>query len=675
MSRLVRVVFALAIVVPLRAQSPPPAPQATFHGGTDLVQVDVSVLDSHRRPVRGLIPQDFTVFEDGQPREIQAFTEVYLPDRLQRRDAAWTHDVPSDVATNQTAQEEGRLVVIVLDRTIPLGEPEVAARRIAAAAVNQLGPGDLAAVVSTNNGAVQNLTSDRTRLLRAINASDLASDISDKAKEIEADVFALTGRTWSTLNDGRCQCGLCVLDTITRVADAVQSADRRRKVMLFIGSDLLLQSGPQAPINDVGCENRLRDARDRTFAAIDRAHLTVHSIDPLGLVNVSPAARASSPLKGNSLLTSAVTGATSDNLKRQGNLEVLPSRTGGRTVMNTNGPDLAVPEIFRESESYYLIGFRPGTRSDGQFHRISVKATRKGLDVRARSGYAAASSTSAVPPAPNGPLTEPMREALTGLLPAGATPIDLNAATFAVPGTQKGAVVLTVGVGAFAPDASNGAKSESNGEPLEVVATALDPGGRPKGVARQTLSLSWPSVPAGSTPRLDALTRLDLAPGEYEIRLGVTGAARTASVFSYVTIPSYAAAPLSLSSIIVGATPGTLTAPKDFLSQLLPIVPTTRREFSRSDRLVAFVRIYQGTARTDPLSSVQLTSTIVDGAGAVVASQTGTLNADQFGDKRTVDHYLSVPLASLAPGDYLVKVETTMGPRVAGRAMRFVVKE
>ena len=128
----------VAITLPVRAQSP--APQPTFRGGTDLVQVDVSVLDGKRHPVRGLTAADFSIFEDGQPREIQAFTEVNLPDRVQSRDAAWTREVPSDVATNLTAQEEGRLLVIVLDRTIPVGEPATTARRIAAAAINQLGP-------------------------------------------------------------------------------------------------------------------------------------------------------------------------------------------------------------------------------------------------------------------------------------------------------------------------------------------------------------------------------------------------------------------------------------------------------------------------------------------------------------------------------------------------------
>jgi len=60
-TRVARVtVFAMvSIALPLRAQAP--APQATFPAGTDLVQVDVSVLDSKRHPVRGLKAEDFTI--------------------------------------------------------------------------------------------------------------------------------------------------------------------------------------------------------------------------------------------------------------------------------------------------------------------------------------------------------------------------------------------------------------------------------------------------------------------------------------------------------------------------------------------------------------------------------------------------------------------------------------
>ena len=205
------------------------------------------------------------------------------------------------------------------------------------------------------------------------------------------------------------------------------------------------------------------------------------------------------------------------------------------------------------------------------------------------------------------------------------------------------------------------------------MATAFDTGGRPKGMARQTLELSWPPSAATGTQRFDALSRLDLPPGEYEVRVAVTGLARTASVFSYVTVPAFATAPLSLSNIVIGATAGTLTAPKDFLSPLLPVVPTTRRDFVHGDRLVGFFRIYQGTGRQDPLAPVQLQSTIVDARGAVVATETKTLEAGSFATGRAADYYVAVPLATLAAGDYLLKVETTMGTRVAGRAIRFVV--
>ena len=674
MPRTVRVLVVVAIAavsLNLHAQSPPQRP--VFRGGTDLVQVDVSVLDGKRHPVRGLTAEDFSILEDGQPREIQAFTEVYLPDRVRAQDAAWMRVVPSDVATNQTAQEEGRVVIVLLDRTIPLGQPTITAKRIATTVINQLGPGDLGAVVSTSNGAVQNLTSDRSRLLRTLEESDLSTDISDEAKEIEAAIFALTGRNWSTLNDGRCLCGLCVLETIERVADAVQGTPGRRKMLFFIGSDLLLQAAgsPGGAKQDVGCESRLRDAREEMFSAVDRANLTIHSLDPSGLVNIGPVTRPSSTLRGVDVADAAA-GAMKDHLQRQGALKVLPDRTGGRAVMNTNGPDLAVPEIFRETDSYYLIGFRPADPSpNGRFHQITVKTARRGLAVHARSGYTAPVATEPAADSPRGTaVSEPVRTALTGLMPASAIPVEMNAATFAVPDAAKAAVVLTVGVEAFAAGPQT-----ARGGPLEVVASAFDRGGRPKGIARQTLDLSWPAS-GPQDRRFDVLSRLDLPPGEYEIRVAVSSGAdaRTASVFTYVTVPSFTAAPLSLSNIIVGATAGTLTAPKDFLASLLPIVPTARREFARTGRLLAFFRVYQGTNRSDPLIPVQVRSSIVDDHDRVVATEAGVLDVAEFAKARAADYYVTLPLTTLAAGEYLLKVETTMGARTAGRAMRFVVK-
>jgi hypothetical protein len=66
----------------------------------------------------------------------------------------------------------------------------------------------------------------------------------------------------------------------------------------------------------------------------------------------------------------------------------IPAYTGGRTVLNTNTPWAAVPSIFAESATYYLIAIQPRhTAADGSYHRLEVKVNRRGVQVRAREGY------------------------------------------------------------------------------------------------------------------------------------------------------------------------------------------------------------------------------------------------------------------------------------------------
>src|SRR3954469_3645068 len=98
----------LAAVILLGAQEPAGMPQATFRAAVDLVQIDVAVLDGKRRPVRGLTAADFTLFEDGRPQPIVAFTEVDVPRRGATPPARWLRDAAPDVVSNQVP-DEGRL--------------------------------------------------------------------------------------------------------------------------------------------------------------------------------------------------------------------------------------------------------------------------------------------------------------------------------------------------------------------------------------------------------------------------------------------------------------------------------------------------------------------------------------------------------------------------------------
>src|SRR4051812_44863962 len=135
--------LSVALLAALLAQVPAAQPP-TFRTGVDVVQVDVSVLDKERKPVRGLTESDFTILEDGKPRPLVAFVPVNLSEPPRDpASAPWVRDAPADVITN-SVRPEGRLVVIMFDWSIRFLD-QALARRIATAAVDQLGPDDLAA--------------------------------------------------------------------------------------------------------------------------------------------------------------------------------------------------------------------------------------------------------------------------------------------------------------------------------------------------------------------------------------------------------------------------------------------------------------------------------------------------------------------------------------------------
>ena len=314
--------------------------------------------------------------------------------------------IPLDVVTNQVGQQEGRLVIILMDRSIPTGEPTLVARKVATAAVEALGPHDLAALVTTSGGVPQNLTADRTRLIRAINEQRDWS--TGHSKELK-DVMMIPD---DPLSDGRCLCGLCVLETLTRIADAVQNTPRRRKVLLFIGSSVIFQAPLRAPSADVGCDWRVADARRRLFDSLALSNVTVHSIDPIGLVTLGPQTRAGAPggkqgEDGPGRRVQKMQTEISELLGDQGSLQVLPDLTGGRAVSNTNAPEATVAEIFGETDAYYIVGFEPVTPDQRDDKRsIDVKVARTGVRVYAQRQYMVrAAEKSVVPRGANAPMS------------------------------------------------------------------------------------------------------------------------------------------------------------------------------------------------------------------------------------------------------------------------------
>lgn len=124
------------------AAAVPPSQASTFRSRTDLVALQVTVVDQAGRPVPGLRMEDFVVVEEGDPQTVTLFA---------------TSAAPLDV-------------MLLLDTSGSMGERMAAARDAASSLVRTLRPGDRAALVlfSDRVRIAQGLTGDQTLLEGAI---------------------------------------------------------------------------------------------------------------------------------------------------------------------------------------------------------------------------------------------------------------------------------------------------------------------------------------------------------------------------------------------------------------------------------------------------------------------------------------------------------------------------
>jgi VWFA-related protein len=660
-------VFFVPFVVNALSQA---QPQSTFRAGVDLVEVDVTVLDKDRRPVRGLTAADFTVQEDGKERPISAFTAVEVPGYAPpATTAAWTRDAITDVTTN-ALPEEGRLIVILFDRSIPDGFPMLAARDIAKNAVKEMGPNDVAAIVYSGGASVpQNFTNDRARLTASIDGAFAAGEMSaegnanfDNLTGFLLNPLATQGSAMGALNfSAECHCGACVLETIGRIADAVRDVGRRNKSLLFIGTDL------QVETTEGICIDPIRKAREKMFRALDSSSVVVHGLDPGGLETLSlqAAGRGAGPgYRGRA------------NLIRQGNISVLPDRTGGRTVLNNNTPDQRVAAIIHESDSYYLLGFVPASPRDGKQHDIRVRVKRNGVDVRTRRGYLAAAPAAgrSGEPLAASPTTAREGEALArrsilGLLPKrDNVTVSANITTLANSDTRVPIVAVALNV-QHAGGVPTGLAPPA--EQVDVVTNVLTLNGGVVGEFKQTLAIRPRSGADGTGYEL--VQRLPIKPGQYEIRTGIYNETRrqTGSVYAFVEVPNFANRTFAMSDILVYS-PASRVAGAETIADIAAAPPTARRAFSRSETPGVVVRMFLGKGVA--AVPVAIATRVVDAANRRVLGEEITLPAADFSRLGVADYKVDLPLSSLEPGQYLLTIDARGPLGNAQKQLRFSVR-
>jgi VWFA-related protein len=632
--------------------------QPVFRGEVDVIRLDVSVLDKDRRPVRGLTADDFTVFEEGKPQRLVAVSEVDMAEN-DPAPSAWMRHVPRDVAANDLADQvgDGRVVAIIMDDwNIPFDDLDIiiGARTAGRYIVDQLGPSDIAAVIFPQQaGKTQDFTDDRAKLIEAIDKFD-----PPEFKFVQATPLGpgpgggdITQRFSPALMRSQCQRSQPTVPVLDTIAARLATVPNRRKTVFLVSVGI-----PIDFVNTRGCPGELNSMMFDIFRKAQRANINIYGIDPAGyrgyeMYLTNPIRRGGRPAARTLPLTAAQQAA-----KRLREFhEITAEYTGARAIVNTDALEDEIDLVFQEAGSYYLVGYQTSNgKPDGKFRKVEVKVKRPGVTVRSRSGYYAPKE---------GTLTTAEQRAtpttndlgLSGMFsPAGlalraaATPI----ARSAKPGSREAdvAVVLTVRL-----PPGRGAVPET----LTLVKTLYDGEGRagPPSQEKHQFTLQATS---GDELRYDVYQRLTLPPGRYTIRLNATSTAldRSGSIYADFEVPDFTRPAITASNIVLGTHPAESTKRDDPLATILPIVPTSSRDFGPSETVVAFLRVFQGG--TAALSPAAVTMKVLDIDDKVLSENSQTLTPDRFDAARSAGIEMPLPLSNLQHGPHLISITVSL---------------
>jgi VWFA-related protein len=620
------IVVGILAAAPGAQQLPPRTSPPQFRTGVEVVEVDVSVLDAKRRPVRGLVASDFTVLEDGKPQEILSFTPIDVAPAVPAPEG-WLRDVSPDTRTNLAGAD--RLTVLVLDdgQVRPMPRHVQNVKAMARAVVDRLGPNDLMAIVFTrDNSAAQPFTNDRQLLLKSIDGFTSGS---------VAGMPAIPGDRGAALASGYFAEGSLI--TLRYVAESLRDATQRRKTVFYISPGVYIDGSDE-----------LRREANLVIERAKEANVNVYGLDPSGLGGLDAED------------TVATLGAT----QRMANdlLHVLAVNTGGRALVNRNEVVSGVGEVFDENASYYLVGYRSSnTSTSTKFRRIEVRVDRPGVTVRARSGYRGARTSEK----DKGGASPALIKAMSDSAPKGDVAMQMTAAPFANPDKKDATVALAIAL--RQPRLSLGGSAV---EYINMIVGAYEPDGKrgPSERLNARIVLKQTDDPF---VHYELLTRLQMAPGRYQLRVAAESAlyAKEGSLHYDVEIPDFTKGDLNLSGVLLSVEPNIPVAGRERLGAVVPVLPTSRREFWPGDNVSAFVRVYQKKGATDP---VKLTLQVRDAESRKVFERTDTIATTLTVSLRSADYGMAIPLNVLPPGPYLLTIEATSGKTSARRDVRMI---
>jgi VWFA-related protein len=669
------VVASVAAAAPRAAQQPaaPPA-TPTLRASVEQVVVDVVVTDANGGVVPGLTAEDFEIVEDGASQRILTFSEVSLP--LERRHAGAAMPRRAEVRSNR-AVADGRVYLLLLDDLFVMAARTPGVRQVAREFIDRyVQPGDLVAVTTTGGmaGTSQAFTEDMTLVGRAVDrfvGRKVRSAAIDKlqqayfAREIDPARTSRAGNTQNSFNRDGAVLGVNAIDdelldrgrtALRTVKGAVQSmtgAGDRRKTVVYVSE------GVDVPLG-AGDTTEIAVEVQAVLAQAARANVTIYALSPRGLHGMGD---EMTELRALPTGQTGPIGAnhTLNDIQREQRfartmLQTVAEGTGGTAAVDANELQTALETIAAESSHYYLLGYTPpNPQRDGKYRPIQVRMRKPGLHARARKGYTAPDDRAAKPEPLKG-LPPALGTLLRQPLPSAGLPLAAHAVAFPA-ATDNVSVTVEIGPGAlaFVP------KGDTRFNALDVAILPVDTAGRTHGLTQghPTLTLAPDMAATVAARGLRLSHRLTLAPGEYQLRIGVRESGGAAgSVLCDLVVPDLAAPGLTMTSI-VASTASALAVPSAYndpaLLWALGGPPTTARAFDATDTLSAYVELVDAGATA--IRDVDILTVVRDARGRDVVRSPQPKANGRVAAGRSFAYAVDLPLQALAPGRYVLRIE------------------
>jgi VWFA-related protein len=659
---------------PAPAQQPPPPdqqqPPPIFRGGINFVRVDVIVSDNKTGvQIADLKESDFEVTEDGKPQKVESFKFIKLDGGVSEA----IKEAPREIRTDndeemEAAREDVRLFAIFLDDYHVRRGTSLAVRKQLAQFVDtQLGPSDMIGVMyPLESTSSVRMTRNHSAVVRGLQQFTGRKYEYEPKNQFEENYAHYPTEVVERIRNQ------VSLSAIRSLVVHMGSLKEGRKALILVSEGYSNLPPPQMrnadaqmpglgnpnAFNPNAGENDRNEERAQWAAGLDmdsdlrevydnanRNNVAIYAVDPRGLPGFEFDINENVGIRTDSrYLTS-----TMDTLR------VLAEQTDGRAIVNRNDIAVGMKQITRDSSAYYLIGYNSSQApADGKFHEIKVRVKRPGIQVRARKGYWAlnAEQTARALAPPKPPTPKPVEAAITAAIsrPSRASVVRTWIGTSR--GENGKTRVTFVWEPIVRPPGDRGPSSE---EPARVSLMAVAPDGSP--YFRGKVEGAPPSANGGaanggaaaaqSAAKAPSRVTFDAAPGKMQLRVSVEGAG---SQVLDTEIREIAVPDLTGTGTVLG-TPEIFRARtvREFqqLKAEADPIPIAGREFSRTDRLVVRIPAYGPT----PTLSVQLLNRAGTKISDLPAAAAPAPNAQQ----------VDLPLAALAPGEYVIEIKATDG--------------